>query len=125
MRGRFFEFNLGRPAMPSDVAEAIESAITSDNPPFRVPVGKDANEITAGRTKVGDEEWVAALCIEEDDAFLGSVFPNGSLDGGLYEFQHHGQDFLIVLYFVQFENDKAFIFYFIGLVFAYFKQEAV
>lgn len=66
---RFFEFGLGRPAMPSDVAEAIENCLTAQDPPFRVPVGKDANEVIAGRARVGDEAWVKALCTKGDDAF--------------------------------------------------------
>lgn len=61
---RFFEFGLGQPAMPSDVAQAIESALNSDKPPFRIPVGKDANEVTAGRASVTENEWVEALCLE-------------------------------------------------------------
>lgn len=63
---RFFEFGLGRPAMPSDVAQAIEGAINADQPPFRIPVGKDANEVTAGRSSVSENEWVAALCLKGD-----------------------------------------------------------
>lgn len=66
---RFFEFGLGRPAMPGDVAQAIENALNADEPPFRVPVGLDANEVTAARTKVGDEAWVKMLCTEGYDAF--------------------------------------------------------
>ena len=63
---RFFEFGLGRPAMPLDVAQAIEQAITADQPPFRIPVGKDANEVIAGRASVSENDWVAALCTKGD-----------------------------------------------------------
>jgi NAD(P)-dependent dehydrogenase (short-subunit alcohol dehydrogenase family) len=66
---RFFEFGLSRPAVAADVAQAIEDVLNSDDPPFRVPVGKDANEVIAGRAKVGDEAWVKTLCTEGDDAF--------------------------------------------------------
>jgi len=66
---RFFEFGLGRPAMPSDVADAIENAITDDKAPFRIPVGKDAVEVTSGRTKAGDEAWVSMLCRDNYDNF--------------------------------------------------------
>jgi len=66
---RFFEFGLGRPAMPSDVADAIENAITDDKAPFRIPVGKDAVEVTSGRTKAGDEAWVSMLCRDTYDHF--------------------------------------------------------
>ena len=66
---RFFEFGLGRPAMPADVAQAIEDAITAEKPPFRVPVGKDANEVIAGRTAAGDETWISAMCEKDDGDF--------------------------------------------------------
>jgi NAD(P)-dependent dehydrogenase (short-subunit alcohol dehydrogenase family) len=58
--GRFFEFGLSRPAMPSDVAEAIAHAIESDSPHFRYPVGPDAVEGIAARNKVSDDEWIEA-----------------------------------------------------------------
>ena len=66
---RFFEFGLSRPAMPSDVAQAIQSAIESDETPFRVPVGKDATEVTSGRDKAAGDEWINMLCTEDDAAF--------------------------------------------------------
>ncbi|MCP4212777.1 MAG: SDR family oxidoreductase [Halieaceae bacterium] len=66
---RFFEFGLGRPAMPSDVADAIQGAITDDKAPFRIPVGKDATEVTSGRAQAGDEAWVSMLCRDTYDNF--------------------------------------------------------
>ena len=68
---RFFEFGLGRPAMPGDVAQAIEDAVNADKPPFRIPVGLDANEVIAGRQKAGDEAWIDMLCKEGYDDFAG------------------------------------------------------
>ena len=65
--GRWFEFNLGRPAMPADVAVAIEHAIESDQPRFRYPVGKDAEEMLAARAKVSDEEWIKVNCLQGDE----------------------------------------------------------
>ena len=62
--GRFFEFGLRRPAMPTDVASAIEHAIESDKPHFRYPVGPDAVESVAARAKVSDDEWIAANCLQ-------------------------------------------------------------
>lgn len=64
--GRFFEFGLGRPAMPTDVAGAIEHAIESDKPHFRYPVGPDAEETIAARGKVSDDEWLEANCLQGD-----------------------------------------------------------
>ena len=66
---RFFEFGLSRPAMPGDVAQAIEDALTAEQPPFRIPVGLDANEVTTGRAKVGEEAWIRMLCTDGYDAF--------------------------------------------------------
>jgi NAD(P)-dependent dehydrogenase (short-subunit alcohol dehydrogenase family) len=62
--GRFFEFGLRRPAMPTDVAAAIEHAIDSDKPHFRYPVGPDAKETIAARASVSDDEWMAANCLQ-------------------------------------------------------------
>jgi NAD(P)-dependent dehydrogenase (short-subunit alcohol dehydrogenase family) len=62
--GRFFEFGLRRPAMPTDVASAIAHAIESDKPHFRYPVGPDAVESVAARAKVSDDEWIEANCLQ-------------------------------------------------------------
>jgi|TARA_B110000503_G_scaffold38738_2_gene63628 NAD(P)-dependent dehydrogenase (short-subunit alcohol dehydrogenase family) len=62
--GRFFEFGLRRPAMPTDVAGAIEHAIESDQPHFRYPIGPDAEETIAARAKISDDEWLAANCLQ-------------------------------------------------------------
>jgi hypothetical protein len=66
---RFFEVGLRTPAMPSDVAAVIEEALTARQPRFRYPVGKDANEVIAGRTRAGDEAWINMLCTGEDERF--------------------------------------------------------
>lgn len=66
---RFFEFGLRTPAMPSDVATVIEEALTADAPQFRYPVGKDATEIVAARESVTENEWVAALCLPDDEFY--------------------------------------------------------
>ena len=63
--------------------------------------------------------------IEKDDALFRSVFPDGTLDGGLDQFEHHRKDFLIVLYLVQLKNDQALVLDFKGLVLADLEQEAV
>lgn len=64
--GRFFEYTLQNPAMPSDVAEAISDAIESDNPRFRYPVGKDAVDTIAARNSVSDDEWIEANRLQGD-----------------------------------------------------------
>lgn len=62
--GKWFEFNLTRPALPADVAAVIEHAIESDAPRFRYPVGKDAQEMIAARARVSDEEWIRVNCLQ-------------------------------------------------------------
>ena len=63
--------------------------------------------------------------VEQDDALFGPVAPDGPLDGGLDQFQHHRQHFLVVPYLVQFENDQAFVLDLIGLVPVDLEQETV
>lgn len=65
--GKFFEFGLNRPAMPADVANAIEHAIESDEPHFRYPVGPDAEEMIAARAKVSDDEWIRINCLQGEE----------------------------------------------------------
>jgi NAD(P)-dependent dehydrogenase (short-subunit alcohol dehydrogenase family) len=67
--GRFFEFGLGRPAMPADVAEAIADAIESDTPHFRYLVGPDAEEMVAARNKVSDDEWIRLNCLQGEEYY--------------------------------------------------------
>ena len=47
----------------------LQDALNADKPPFRVPVGKDAVEVTTGRTKAGDQAWIDMLCTEGYDNF--------------------------------------------------------
>ncbi len=66
---RFFEFGLREPAMPIDVAVVIEEAITTAEPQFRYPAGKDAKEIIAARESVSENDWMAAMCLQGDDYY--------------------------------------------------------
>jgi NAD(P)-dependent dehydrogenase (short-subunit alcohol dehydrogenase family) len=67
--GKWFEFNLNRPAMPADVVAAIEHAIESDQPRFRYPVGKDAEEMIAARAKVSDDEWIRVNSLQGEEHY--------------------------------------------------------
>lgn len=86
--GRFFEFGLNRPAMPSDVAEAIAHAIESDTPHFRYAVGPDAKETTAARNKVSDDEWMEINCLQGEEFYdrmadiVGVDYYRGELPSG-------------------------------------------
>jgi len=66
---RFFEVGLRTPALPGDVAAVIEEALSAPQPKFRYPVGKDANEVIAGRDRVGNEPWIDMLCTADDTSF--------------------------------------------------------
>jgi NAD(P)-dependent dehydrogenase (short-subunit alcohol dehydrogenase family) len=66
---RFFEFGLREPAMPADVAAAIEAVIDADEPPFRIPVGRDASEVTTGRDSAEGDAWIRMLCTQGEDDF--------------------------------------------------------
>lgn len=55
---RFFQTQLLDPTMPDEVAEAIEFAVTTDQPRLRYLVGKDAQVLIAGRQQTTDEEIV-------------------------------------------------------------------
>ncbi len=54
----FFQTQLQNPTMPEEVAEAIEYAVTTDQPRLRYLVGEDARAILAGYQQTTDEEWV-------------------------------------------------------------------
>ncbi len=57
--GKWAEFGLSRAAMPSDCADAIQSAIESDSPQFRYPVGPDAEDFWRAFNELNDpEEWM-------------------------------------------------------------------
>jgi NAD(P)-dependent dehydrogenase (short-subunit alcohol dehydrogenase family) len=83
--GRFFEFGFTRPAMPSDVAEAIADAIESETPHFSYAVGHDAVETIAARNKVSDDEWMEINCAQGDEfsermaALVGVDYYRGEL----------------------------------------------
>ena len=57
--GKFFAAGFRDPAMPEDVARTILEAITTPDYRLRWRVGKDAIGLIDGRSKIGDEAWVA------------------------------------------------------------------
>lgn len=54
---------------PDDVAIAIQRILADPAPPFRTPVGADAERNIALRRSIGDEEWVRLFAPAEDDDF--------------------------------------------------------
>lgn len=74
--GRLFEFAFRNPAMPIDVARAIQNSIEADDPPFRTVVGEEANEMVNARLQHGEEAWVKLNCLQGEafyDAWLAKV----------------------------------------------------
>lgn len=68
-----FSRQLEKPTQPSDVAAAIEHAVETSEPKLRYLVGGDARTLMAARTKVSDEEWVAAQGEAEDESFYAAM----------------------------------------------------
>jgi NAD(P)-dependent dehydrogenase (short-subunit alcohol dehydrogenase family) len=65
--GKFYAAGLRNPGTPEGVAEAILTAITTDTPRFRYPVGADAEGIAAGRARISDEEWVGMGALSDEE----------------------------------------------------------
>jgi len=53
-----FQRQLQQPTLPAAVAEAIEHAVTTNQPRLRYLVGEDARILLRGRQQTTDEEWV-------------------------------------------------------------------
>ena len=67
--GRLFEHAFKNPAMPVQVAVAIQNAIENPDAPFRTPVGEEANEMINARLGHGEEEWVRVNCLQGEEFY--------------------------------------------------------
>src|SRR5262245_24774949 len=65
--GKFYAAGLRSPGSPEGVAEVILTAITTDPPRLRYPVGVDAEGMAAGRARISDEEWVAMGALSDEE----------------------------------------------------------
>lgn len=54
----FFQTQLRNPTMPEEVAEAIEHAVTTDQPRLRYLIGEDTRVLLSGYQQTSDEERV-------------------------------------------------------------------
>lgn len=65
----FYMAGLSDPGHPSEVAEVIYEAATTDSPRLRYTCGWGADELVAGRAAMSDEDWVELGAIEDDAAY--------------------------------------------------------
>ncbi|MBT3532720.1 MAG: SDR family oxidoreductase [Rhodospirillaceae bacterium] len=72
---KLFTKQLGISALtpPDTVAQAIETAITTDTPKLRYVVGADAEMFWAARQRVSDEEYMEAASIEDDEDYYDAM----------------------------------------------------
>jgi NAD(P)-dependent dehydrogenase (short-subunit alcohol dehydrogenase family) len=67
---RLFDSQLRKkPTMPEEVAEAIAQAVFTTEPRLRYLVGRDAEVLSALRTRLSDEEWIRLHTIVDDREF--------------------------------------------------------
>lgn len=65
----FYTKGLQTPGLPSEVADVIHEACTTDTYKLRWTCGWGGPELSANRSRVSDEEWVALGAIEDDEAY--------------------------------------------------------
>jgi NAD(P)-dependent dehydrogenase (short-subunit alcohol dehydrogenase family) len=67
---QFYTAGLADPGDPSEVADVIYEAATTDRPRLRWTCGWGGPELAGNRRDVSDEEWVALATIEDDAEYL-------------------------------------------------------
>ena len=65
----FYAAGLRAPGRPEEVADVIYAAATDDPPKFRYTCGWGGEELSSGRAKISDQDWIALGAIEDDDAY--------------------------------------------------------
>lgn len=66
---QFFATGLKSPTRPEVVGEVIHTAVTTDKPVLRYVCSWGAEELSAGRGEMTDEDWVALGGLESDDDY--------------------------------------------------------
>lgn len=66
----FYAAGLANPGHPSEVADVIYEAVTTETPVLRWTCGWGGPELTGNRATVPDEDWVALGTIADDDAYV-------------------------------------------------------
>ena len=67
---QFYGAGLADPGHPSEVAEVIHEAVTTETPKLRWTCGWAGPELTSRRPEVSDEDWVALGAIEDDAEYI-------------------------------------------------------
>ncbi|MEZ5226910.1 MAG: SDR family oxidoreductase [Acidimicrobiales bacterium] len=65
----FYAAGLAKPGLPSEVADVIFEAVTTDQPQLRWTCGWGGPELTGNKAKVADNDWVDMGRIEDDEAY--------------------------------------------------------
>jgi len=76
----FFQTRLKNPTMADVVAEAIEHAVTTEQPQLRYLVGDDARAIYAGYQRTTDEERLEAAQPMSDDDYYDLMYKWNGVD---------------------------------------------
>ncbi len=66
----FYAAGLAAPGHPSEVAEVIHEAVTTDEPRLRWTCGWGGAELTDRRPEMSDADWVALGAIESDEEYV-------------------------------------------------------
>lgn len=79
----FYAAGLANPGMPSEVADVIHQAVTTDEYRLRWTCGWGGPELCNNRASVSDEDWVALGAIEDDTMYTQRFQELFGLDMGL------------------------------------------
>lgn len=76
----FYAAGLPKAGRPSEVADVIHEAATTDNPKLRYTCGWAGPELTESRPRISDEDWVALGAIEDDASYAARFHELFGLD---------------------------------------------
>jgi len=76
----FYAKGLETPGVPSEVADVIFEAATTDQPKLRWTCGWGGAELSSGRARVSDEDWVALGAIADDAEYAAAFTELFGLD---------------------------------------------
>jgi hypothetical protein len=65
----FYAAGMASATDPFEVGAVIHEAVTTDAPKLRYPCSWGGQELTSGRARLADEDWVALGAIADDAAY--------------------------------------------------------